>query len=120
MVKKTEIVKPEIKPKDWFVYILECMDESLYTGITNDLDKRMKAHDNGTGSKYVRRKGFLQLLHAIKVADKSEAAKLEYKIKQLQRNDKIAFFMQHKYLKFSFSFIFVFNFVFNFSISILS
>lgn len=86
--------------KQWYVYILECHDESLYTGITNDLEKRMKAHENGTGSKYVKRKGFLQLLHAIKTKDKVEAAQLEYKIKHLQRNDKITFFMQHKNLAF--------------------
>jgi len=85
---------------DWYVYILECMDESLYTGITNNVDKRMQAHKKGTGSKYVRRKGFYKLLYTIRVADKSEAAKLEYKIKQLKRNDKITFFMQHKDLEF--------------------
>lgn len=84
----------------WFVYILECMDESLYTGITNDLEKRMEAHASGSGSKYVKRKGFLQLLHAIRVEDKSEAAKLEYKIKQFSRNEKITFFMQHPALEF--------------------
>jgi putative endonuclease len=82
--------------KQWYVYILECHDESLYTGITNDLEKRMAAHESGHGSKYVKRKGFLQLLHAIKAKDKSEASKLEYKIKQLPRNDKITFFMKHK------------------------
>lgn len=86
--------------KPWFVYILECKDDSLYTGITNDLDKRMKAHKEGKGSKYVNRKGFGQILHAINVSDKSEAAKLEYAIKKLRRNDKITFFMQHKNLKF--------------------
>ena len=85
---------------DWYVYILECMDDSLYTGITNNLDKRMHAHKTGSGSKYVKRKGFKQILHAIQVKDKSEAAKLEYKIKQLQRNDKITFFMQHPNLHF--------------------
>ena len=85
---------------DWYVYILECMDDSLYTGITNNLDKRMQAHKTGSGSKYVKRKGFKQILHAIQVKDKSEAAKLEYKIKQLQRNDKITFFMQHPNLHF--------------------
>jgi putative endonuclease len=85
---------------DWYVYILECMDDSLYTGITNNLDKRMQAHKTGSGSKYVKRKGFKQILHAIQVKDKSEAAKLEYKIKQLQRNDKITFFMQHPDLHF--------------------
>ncbi|MFC1754798.1 GIY-YIG nuclease family protein, partial [Thermoproteota archaeon] len=62
----------------WFVYILECQDESLYTGITNDIERRMAAHKKGTGSKYVRWKGFKQILHAISAADKSEAAKIEY------------------------------------------
>ena len=84
----------------WFVYILECFDESLYTGITNDLDKRMLSHKKGTGSKYVRAKRFKQILHAISVENKSEAAKIEYKIKQLERNDKITFFMKHPNLIF--------------------
>lgn len=81
--------------KSWFVYILECYDESLYTGITNDLDKRMLAHKKGKGSKYVRSKRFKKVLHAISVIDKSEAAKMEYNIKQLERNDKTTFFMKH-------------------------
>ena len=85
---------------DWYVYILECLDDSLYTGITNDLDKRMQAHKSGVGSKYVNSTGFNRLLHAITVQNKSIAAKLEYKIKQLDRNDKITFFMQHPDLKF--------------------
>ena len=84
----------------WFVYILECYDESLYTGITNDLDKRMLAHKKGVGSKYVRAKRFKKILHVISVADKSEAAKMEYKIKQLERNDKITYFMKHQGLVF--------------------
>ncbi|MBT6773802.1 GIY-YIG nuclease family protein [Candidatus Woesearchaeota archaeon] len=79
----------------WFVYILECHDESLYTGITNNLEKRMLTHKNGKGSKYVRAKGFKQILHVITVNNKSEAAKMEYQIKQLERNDKITFFMKH-------------------------
>ena len=86
--------------KPWFVYILECYDESLYTGITNDLDKRMLAHKSGKGSKYVRAKRFKKILHAISVKDKSEAAKMEYAIKQLERNDKITFFMKYPDLKF--------------------
>jgi putative endonuclease len=84
----------------WFVYLLECYDESLYTGITNDLEKRMKAHQNGTGSKYVRSKRFKKVLHVISVNDKTEAAKMEYQIKQLERNDKITFFMRHEGLEF--------------------
>ena len=90
-------MKPD---KAWCVYILECYDESLYTGITNDIEKRMATHKSGKGSKYVRAKGFKQILHAIKVTDKSEAAKMEYQIKQLERNDKITFFMKHPDLLF--------------------
>ena len=86
--------------KTWFVYILECHDDSLYTGITNDLEKRMLTHKSGKGSKYVRAKRFKKILHAISVRDKSEAAKMEYQIKQLERNDKITFFMKHSALVF--------------------
>jgi len=81
--------------KSWFVYILECFDESLYTGITNDLKERMAKHKKRTGSKYVRSKGFKKLLYAIHVVDKSEASKMEYQVKQLERNDKIGFFLKH-------------------------
>ena len=84
----------------WYVYILECWNESLYTGITNDVSKRMEVHKSGKGSKYVRAKKFKKLLHVISVADKSEAAKMEYQIKQLERNDKITFFMKHPDRKF--------------------
>lgn len=89
-----------VPEKSWYVYILECMDGSLYTGITNNLEDRMAAHETGQGSKYVRRRGFLQLLHAIRAEDKSKAAKLEYRIKKLQRDDKITFFMKHPALEF--------------------
>ena len=84
----------------WFVYVLECYDDSLYTGITNDLEKRMLTHQSGKSSKYVRAKGFKKILHAIQATDKSEAAKMEYQIKQLERNDKITFFMKHQNLLF--------------------
>ena len=80
------------KEKPWFVYILECMDESLYTGVTNDLDNRMHAHATGKGSKYVKRKGFNRLLRAKECKDKSDACKCEYQIKQLSRNEKLDWF----------------------------
>lgn len=80
---------------DWFVYILECRDDSLYTGITNNVEKRMETHKSGKGAKYVRNKKFQRLLHVIRVDSKSDALKLEYQIKQLERNDKITFFCKH-------------------------
>ena len=75
--------------KTWYVYILECMDGTFYTGVTNDIDNRMKAHANGTGSKYVNRKGFKKLLRVKECADKSDACKCEYQIKQLSRWEKL-------------------------------
>jgi len=87
--------------KQWSVYILECGDGSVYTGITNDVEKRMKVHKSGKGSKYVKQKKFKRLLHTIKAIDKIDAAKMEYKIKQLERNNKIDFFLKHPMKDFS-------------------
>lgn len=93
--------KPAVLSAGWYVYILECQDSSLYIGITNNLKKRMAAHKSGKGSKYVARKRFKQLLHAIRAIDKVDAAKMEYRIKQLPKNDKITFFMNHPMLEYS-------------------
>lgn len=73
----------------WFVYILNCSDGSLYIGITNDLEKRIKAHNNKTGAKYTKSRLPVVLLKSFEVANKSEALKLEYKIKQLSREEKL-------------------------------
>jgi putative endonuclease len=78
--------------KKWSVYILECLDGSYYTGITNDIEKRMTAHKNGKGSKYVKAKGFSKILCSKNYKNKSSALKAEYSIKQLHRNEKLKFF----------------------------
>jgi len=78
--------------KPWFVYILECSDSSFYTGISNDVDKRMKAHASGNGSKYVAKKGFKKLLKVKECKDKSDACRCEYKIKKLPRHEKLSWF----------------------------
>jgi putative endonuclease len=74
------------------VYILECKDGSYYTGVTNDLEKRMKVHQKGKGSKYVVSRGFGKLLISKNYSTKSSALKAEYKIKQLPRKKKLEFF----------------------------
>ena len=81
--------------ENWVVYLLECRDGSVYTGVTNDVSKRMNAHSSGKGSKYVSRKGFKRLLHTISAIDKVDAMKMEYKIKQMSRNEKVTFFVNH-------------------------
>lgn len=78
--------------KTWHVYLLECWDGSFYCGVTNDIDKRMKTHAEGKGSKYVRRKRFKKLLRAMPCKDKSDACKAEYQIKQLSKWEKLDWF----------------------------
>lgn len=74
---------------NWSVYILECMDGSYYTGISTDVTARFKVHASGKGSKYVKSRGAKRIIFKTEAASKSEALKLEYKIKQLSKVDKI-------------------------------
>jgi putative endonuclease len=78
--------------KEWVVYILECLDGSLYCGITNDVEKRMDTHKKGTGSKYVRRKGFSHLIATKTCKDRSDASKCECFIKKLPKYEKVGWF----------------------------
>ena len=74
----------------WTVYILECGDGSLYTGITNDLDGRLEAHEAGSGARYTRGRGPFKVIHTETCPDRSSASKREYAIKRLSRDEKIA------------------------------
>ena len=71
-----------------YVYILRCSDDTLYTGWTNDLEKRIKAHSNGTGAKYTRGRGPVELVYFEEFDDKKDAMKREYEIKKYTRNKK--------------------------------
>lgn len=73
---------------NWVVYILECSDKTLYTGITNNLIKRVNTHNNGKGAKYTKSRRPVVIRKIIECENRSEASKLEYKIKQLSRLDK--------------------------------
>lgn len=72
----------------WLVYILICKDGSLYTGYTNNLEKRIAKHNAGKGAKYTRSRLPVKLFKYFEVASKSEALKLEIKIKKLSREEK--------------------------------
>jgi putative endonuclease len=80
--------KESISIKSWCVYLLECKDGSLYTGITNDLESRLAIHNAGLGAKYTRGRLPVKLLEFKAVVNQSEALKLEYQIKQLPRLKK--------------------------------
>lgn len=73
----------------WAVYILRCGDGSLYVGITNNIVKRLKTHRSGKGAKYTRGRLPIVLDAFHLVESKSEALKLEYKIKQMKKEDKL-------------------------------
>jgi putative endonuclease len=74
---------------NWVCYILRCADDTLYTGISNDLEKRLAAHNAGTAAKYTRARGPVQLVFVEPCADKSSALKREIAIKKLSRAQKI-------------------------------
>lgn len=73
----------------WFVYVLLCEDESLYTGISNNLEKRFLDHKNGKGGRYTRSHKPVKLIYQEKVLTHSEALKREAEIKSWSRNKKI-------------------------------
>ena len=72
-----------------YVYILRCSDNSLYTGWTNNLDKRIKSHSEGKGAKYTKARLPVELVYFEEFEDKISAMKREYAIKKLTRVDKI-------------------------------
>ncbi|MGP1442478.1 MAG: GIY-YIG nuclease family protein [Anaerovoracaceae bacterium] len=71
-----------------YVYIVKCKDDSLYTGWTNDINKRLEAHNSGKGSKYTRGRVPVVLVHLETFDTKEAAMKREHEIKQLSRSKK--------------------------------
>ena len=76
--------------KKWVVYLVRCSDRSLYCGISNDLMNRLIDHNSGKGAKYTRSRRPVETVGVSSEMTKSEALKLEYRIKQLPANRKIA------------------------------
>lgn len=74
---------------DWYVYILRCGDGTLYTGMTDDVERRFAAHRAGKGAKYTRGRGPLELVYTEPQPDRSAALRREYQIKRLSRADKL-------------------------------
>ena len=74
---------------DWYVYMLRCGDGTLYTGITDDVEKRLAAHRAGKGAKYTRGRSPLELVYTELHPDRAAASRREYQIKQLSRTEKL-------------------------------
>ena len=72
----------------WFVYMLRCKDNSIYTGITNNLDNRIETHMSGNGSKYLRGRLPVELIYKEKFSSRSRASKREIEVKKLNKKEK--------------------------------
>lgn len=72
----------------WYLYILRCRDNTLYTGITVDVEKRFAAHSAGRGAKYTRGRGPLELVYRERCGTHSDALKRERIVKSMRRSQK--------------------------------
>ncbi|MDD5450117.1 MAG: GIY-YIG nuclease family protein [Candidatus Omnitrophica bacterium] len=72
----------------WYVYIVKCNDGSFYTGVTNNIDGRLKRHNTGRGAKYTRRKRPVTLVYAEKFPNRSAAQSREAEVKSYSREGK--------------------------------
>lgn len=73
----------------YYVYIVECSDKTLYTGYTNNLNKRIETHNKGKGAKYTKYRRPVQLVYYEEYETKNLALKREYSIKKLTRKEKL-------------------------------
>ena len=80
--------------KDHYFYVLSCKDGSLYAGYTNDLQRRVRLHNEGKGAKYTRGRGPVDLIFSKPYPTKSEALKAEYAFKQLERKEKLQYLIK--------------------------
>lgn len=81
----------------WHCYMLECADGTLYTGITNDLEKRLAAHNSGTASKCTRSRLPVKLVFAEDQPDRAAASRREIEIKRLPRSAKLALLLHQSH-----------------------
>lgn len=81
-----------------YTYMLRCADGTLYTGWTNDLDKRLAAHNAGRGAKYTRSRIPVVMVYAEAHEDKRDAQRREYAIKRLSREEKLKLLDAHQNL----------------------
>ena len=81
----------DISKKNWFVYLLECGDQTLYCGITNNIENRLKQHRGEIigGAKYTRSRGPLKLVYQEQIETRSKALKRETIIKKMSRREKL-------------------------------
>ena len=75
--------------KKWYFYVLWCKDNTMYTGVTTDVDRRLKEHNEKKGAKYTRSRIPVSILYSREMENRSTAQKLESAFKKLTRNNKL-------------------------------
>ena len=87
-----------MKSKKFYVYMVECSDNSYYTGYSTNVEKRMKQHKEGKGSKYLRCKQPIKFVYVKELSNLGKALKEEHKIKQLTHKEKRELFNSLEYI----------------------
>jgi putative endonuclease len=85
-----------METNEHYFYVLQCVDGSYYAGYTNNLKKRLAAHNAGKGAKYTRAKGPVEMIHHECFDSKTAAMKAEYAFKQLSKPQKIRYIAEGK------------------------
>jgi len=88
LIQKESALKKSYPIDQWALYILKCNDGTFYTGITNDIDRRMQMHSKGTASKYTRSRVPVKLIYTESCTNRASALIREYEIKSLSRKAK--------------------------------
>ena len=79
-----------MKANNWFLYVVKCADNTLYTGVTTNLDRRLNEHNTGSrGAKYTKNRRPVTLVYSTAYKDRSDAQKAEYVFKCLTRKEKL-------------------------------
>ena len=73
----------------WWVYIVKCSDGTFYTGVSNNLEARIKKHNSGEGAKYTQSRRPVELVYKEKSLDRSRSLKREIEIKKLKKSEKL-------------------------------
>jgi putative endonuclease len=88
-------------PDAWYVYILRCGDDTIYTGIARDVASRIRTHETGRGARYTAGRGPFELCAKRRCKSQGDALRLEYAIKQLPRGDKLKLTKPRQLAKFA-------------------
>ena len=90
----SSILSPSVM-NNWLVYLVRCSDNSIYCGATNNVQNRVSAHNSGKGAKYTRTRRPVVLLEVSKQMSKSDALKLEHKVKKQRKDMKVEYLRKY-------------------------